>query len=55
MTTGFFERILEVLGLLQKENKRLQTENSILKIVLRNLTSELPEKDKKELEKLMVI
>ena len=35
MKIGFIERILEVLGFLQTENKRLQKENAILRVVLR--------------------
>ena len=53
MTTGFINRIIEVLGLLTKENKRLQTENAILRIVLRNLIDELSEAEKEEINKLI--
>ena len=53
MKIGFINRILEVLGLLVAENKKLQTENSILRVVLKNLTSDLSEDEKKEIEELI--
>ena len=53
MTTGFINRIMEVLDLLKTENKKLQKENAILRITLKHLTSELSEAEKKEINKLI--
>lgn len=49
MTTGFIERLFEVINLIKIENERLRVEVVTLRVKLKNLTSDLPEEQQKKL------